>query len=153
MKRYYALLVLLFMGAIAIGVESRREAAPSSAPMPAQVNTPQPKATAVYEWGEQQIEPFLYAVPLGYFTPYEDVSVFDAPVASANVVDYLNGDIRTGFTSEYHSAEGETWLCVRWNVDGEIMGWECTGWAPASMGTVEREREYAPEDINKSQEA
>lgn len=151
MKRYYTLLFVLAVFVVAIGINARR--APAVVRV---VATPAPpvQPTAVpYHKEAPRAEPFLYAVPLGYFTPYGDLSVFEWPGASAPVVGSLKLGEKTGYTSEYHTAEGETWLCVQWDVDQEVMGWECTGWALASMGKVEREREYAPEVDDAKEQA
>jgi hypothetical protein len=144
----WLVLITLFSVAFLVGLGSRKLEAPAVTAFPTAL------ATTEYHGRKGDNEPFLYAVPLGYFTPYNDVSIFEWPGASAPVVGSLEFGERTGYTSEYRTAEGETWLCVTWNVDEEIAGWECTGWAPASMGKVEREYEYPPDhDKVEEQEA
>jgi len=146
----WLVLVVLFSTACLVGLADRDLETPA-APAGASPTAP---ATAEYRWKEGSNEPYLYAVPLGYFTPYNEVSIFEWPGASAPVVGFLGIGERTGYTSEYRTAEGEIWLCVKWTVDDEIVSWECTGWVPASMGEVDRDREYSPEqDDAKEQEA
>jgi hypothetical protein len=143
MKRYYFLMVVFFAFVIAVGVSSRRNQSSHSASI-AMEPTLETRDSPGYKWGEIEIEPFLYAVPLGSFTPYDDLSVLELPNARAAIVGVLIGGEATGYTSEY-TFDGELWLCVDWNVDEEAMSWECKGWVPAKMGTVDRDWEYSPE--------
>jgi hypothetical protein len=149
MKRYYLLLGVFMTLAVIVGLADRRNI---QVQPPKPIVTIIPQSTAVYEWGEIEIEPFLYAVPLGTFTPYSDISVFDLPVATAQVVGVLVAGDAVGYTSEY-TFDGETWLCVKWTVDEDISSWNCSGWVPASAGTVDRDWEYSPNSGTASQEA
>lgn len=151
MKRYYIILVVLFALVLAIGLSMRpapmvREA--DARPAPTAQPTPVP-----YRQKEYKSEPFLYAVPLGYFTPHNDLSVFEWPGAAAPVVGSLKIGERVGYTSEYRTAEGDLWLCVQWNIAQDVMGWECTGWSIGSMGKIEREWEYTPEQDDAREQA
>lgn len=149
MKRYYFLLGTLFVIALVIGLANRRDTKVTSTEP---TYAPLPTPTMEYHWGEIEIEPFLYAVPLGTFTPHSDVSVFDWPGANAPVVGSLTGGETVGYTSEY-TFDGETWLCVKWTVNEDIASWDCSGWAPASMGKVDRAWEYSPDIDDTRQDA
>lgn len=152
MKKYALFLLALFIFAVIVGFASRTR----NPFAPQATTTPTPRPTAVYEWGEIEIEPFLYAVPLGTFTPSKRLNVVEFP-NSAHKVGELPANEPTGFTSEYRNG-GDLWLCVLWNVDETIVAWECTGWVLAdgtdgSFGTVDRSYEYAPVEIGKEQDA
>jgi hypothetical protein len=138
MKRYYLFLAAFFALAVIVGLSSRRY--PTAQVIPVATFPP---ATAEYEWDETEIEPFLYAVPLGTFTPRDDASIFEWPGASAPVVGSLPGGDTVSYTSEY-TFDGKLWLCVKWNVDDDIASWRCTGWVPGNIGTIDRDWEYPP---------
>jgi len=149
MKRESILLLALFVFIAGVGFASRRPER-----LVPQVNIqPTPRPTAVYRWGEIEIEPFLYAPPLGTFTPAAPVTIYEFPYGTQTVGELPAGDA-AAFTSEYRR-EGDIWLCVMWNVDETIASWECTGWVLAesaedSHGAIDREYENEPMDMNKA---
>ena len=145
MKRYYLLLAAFFMLVITIGLAERRSRETRQV-VPIAVALPQP--TTEYHWGPIEIEPFLYAVPLGTFTPTDATVIYEWPGTQAPYVGTLQAGWAAAYTSEYRH-EDEVWLCVKWEVDETIAAWNCSGWILAEMdgiprGSIDRDWE-APE--------